>query len=90
MQWIVADDNAPGGYAASPVAELTYFCSRNGVCIDHCQADLSGDGQLDFFDVSAFLGAYGSNGSQADFTGDGTLDFFDVSAFLSAYNAGCP
>ncbi|MFG0245200.1 MAG: cytochrome c peroxidase [Phycisphaerales bacterium JB052] len=90
MQWIVGDDNAPGGYAASPVAQLTYFCSRNGICIDHCQADLSGDGQLDFFDVSAFLGAYGSNGSQADFTGDGSLDFFDVSAFLSAYSAGCP
>ena len=55
-----------------------------------CPADLSGDGVLDFFDVSAFLNAYNAQDPVADFTGDGVLDFFDVSAFLNAYNAGCP
>jgi hypothetical protein len=55
-----------------------------------CPADLTGDGTLDFFDVSAFLSAYNAMDPIADFTGDGTFDFFDVSAFLSAYNAGCP
>jgi hypothetical protein len=55
-----------------------------------CFADLSGDGVLDFFDVSAFLGAYNAMDPGADFTGDGSFDFFDVSAFLNAFNTGCP
>lgn len=57
---------------------------------DACPADLTGDGILDFFDVSAFLNAYNAQDPIADFTGDGLYDFFDVSAFLNAYNAGCP
>ena len=55
-----------------------------------CVADLTGDGMLDFFDVSAFLNAYTAMDPLADFTGDGVYDFFDVSVFLNAYNAGCP
>lgn len=55
-----------------------------------CPADLNGDGELSFFDVSAFLGAYTSMLPSADFTGDGIFNFFDVSAFLGAYSAGCP
>ncbi|MHA7814809.1 MAG: GC-type dockerin domain-anchored protein [Phycisphaerales bacterium] len=60
-----------------------------GECGD-CPADLTGDGVLDFFDVSAFLSAYNAQDPAADFTGDGQFDFFDVSAFLGAYSAGCP
>jgi agmatine deiminase len=55
-----------------------------------CLADLTGDGVLDFFDVSAFLNAYTAMDPLADITGDGVYDFFDVSAFLNAFNAGCP
>ncbi len=55
-----------------------------------CPADLTGDGILDFFDVSAFLNAYNAMDPAADFDGNGVYDFFDVSAFLNAYNAGCP
>ncbi len=55
-----------------------------------CPADLTGDGVLDFFDVSAFLGAYSSMDPTADFDGNGVFDFFDVSAFLGAFSAGCP
>ena len=89
MQWLVADPSAPGGLAASPVAQLTYVCSLNGVCIDNCPADLSGDGVLNFFDVSSFLSAFNAGQAVADFTGDGMLNFFDVSAFLGAYSGGC-
>lgn len=60
------------------------------VGLEPCPADLTGDGVLDFFDVSAFLGAYSAMDSAADFTGDGEYNFFDVSAFLNAYSAGCP
>ncbi|MCA9276498.1 MAG: hypothetical protein KDA29_10775 [Phycisphaerales bacterium] len=55
-----------------------------------CPADLTGDGMLNFFDVSAFLTAYNAMNPVADFNGDGNFNFFDVSAFLQAYNMGCP
>jgi hypothetical protein len=55
-----------------------------------CVADLNGDGELNFFDVSAFLSAFGAGDLSVDLNGDGSLDFFDVSAFLSAFSAGCP
>ncbi len=55
-----------------------------------CTADLNGDGELNFFDVSAFLVAFNAGDLSVDFNGDGMLNFFDVSAFLTEYNAGCP
>jgi hypothetical protein len=55
-----------------------------------CPADLTGDGALDFFDISAFLNAYNAMDLVADFDGNGIFNFFDVSAFLNAFNAGCP
>lgn len=54
------------------------------------QADLNGDGLLNFFDVSEFLVAFLAGDPAADFTGDGVFNFFDVSAFLGAFTAGCP
>ena len=55
-----------------------------------CRADLTEDGLLDFFDVSAFLDAFGAEDPAADFTADGLFDFFDVSAFLDFFGEGCP
>ena len=57
---------------------------------EECVADLNGDGALNFFDVSAFLTAFGNMDPVADFNGDGSFNFFDVSAFLTAFSAGCP
>ncbi|PCI07765.1 hypothetical protein COB72_09605 [bacterium] len=53
-------------------------------------ADLTGDGTLNFFDVSAFLNAFAVSDPIADFTNDGQWNFFDVSAFLAAFSAGSP
>jgi hypothetical protein len=55
-----------------------------------CPADLNGDGNLNFLDVSAFLAAFGAQDPIADFTGEGSFNFLDVSAFLQAYGLGCP
>ncbi len=55
-----------------------------------CPADLTGDGNLDFFDISAFLNAYNAMDPIADFDNNGVFNFFDVSGFLNAFNAGCP
>ncbi|MCA9276511.1 MAG: VCBS repeat-containing protein [Phycisphaerales bacterium] len=79
---IVRRDYAGYGYGARIIEH------RQGS--QPCSADLTGDGLLDFFDVSSFLSAYNTQDPIADFNGDGMLNFFDVSAFLIAYNAGCP
>lgn len=55
-----------------------------------CPADLNGDGELNFFDVSAFLAAFAAQNPIADFNDDGFYNFFDISAFLAAFSAGCP
>lgn len=60
------------------------------VVVPGCIADLTMDGVLDFFDVSAFILAYANNDPVADFVDDGVFNFFDVSAFLAAFSAGCP
>jgi len=55
-----------------------------------CVADLNGDGELNFFDISAFLNAFNSGDSIADINGDGQFNFFDVSGYINLFNAGCP
>ncbi|MFG0245901.1 MAG: GC-type dockerin domain-anchored protein [Phycisphaerales bacterium JB052] len=55
-----------------------------------CLADLNGDGELNFFDVSAFLVGFADLDPLADFNNDGLFNFFDVSAFLVAFKDGCP
>jgi hypothetical protein len=55
-----------------------------------CPADLTGEGDLNFLDVSAFLAAYGMMDPVADFEPDGSFNFLDVSAYLAAYGMGCP
>ncbi len=59
-----------------------------GPCSD---ADFSEPyGELDFFDLSAFLSALSASDPSADLNPDGSFDFFDVSAYLDLYGQGCP
>ena len=58
-----------------------------GVFVLENIADFTADGVLDFFDISAFLGAYFAGDLDADLTGEGELDFNDVSLFLLAFNS---
>ncbi len=55
-----------------------------------CPADFTGDGQLDFFDVAAFISAFNTGDDAADLDDNGSFDFFDVSSFLMYYSMGCP
>ena len=57
---------------------------------DLCQPDFTGEGDLNFLDVSAFLSAFANQDASADFTGEGQFNFLDVSAFLAAFAKGCP
>ncbi|MFG0246505.1 MAG: M64 family metallopeptidase [Phycisphaerales bacterium JB052] len=61
------------------------------VSVCRSDADLNQDGNLDFFDVSAFLTAYNAQEPLADMNNDGEYSFFDVSAFLVMFSkGGCP
>jgi probable HAF family extracellular repeat protein len=55
-----------------------------------CPGDINDDGELNFFDVSAFLKDFSRQNPDADFNNDGQFNFFDVSDFLGAYSEGCP
>lgn len=55
-----------------------------------CAPDFNGDGNLDFFDVSAFIAAFNASDPSTDLNGDGILNFFDVSTFVNLFTAGCP
>ncbi|MBL4698890.1 MAG: hypothetical protein JKX70_08655 [Phycisphaerales bacterium] len=77
-----ADSTVEGGVDAFRIA--------NEVCSDECPADLTGDGVLNFFDISEFLSAFSAQDPIADFTDDGVFNFFDVAEFLSAFSNGCP
>jgi len=83
----VASDLGAGSIVEAGIDDVRII---DVLCSASCPADLNGDGNLDFFDVSAFLTAFSEQDPAADFNGDGNFNFFDVSAFLSAFNAGCP
>ncbi len=48
-------------------------------------------GQLNFFDISAFIGLYNAGDPAADVAAPfGALNFFDISEYIAQFNAGCP
>jgi hypothetical protein len=55
-----------------------------------CPPDLTNDGVLDFFDVSAFLSLFSAQDPAGDWNSDGLFDFFDVQQFLDDFAVGCP
>jgi subtilisin-like proprotein convertase family protein len=56
-----------------------------------CPADLNNDQQLNFFDVTAYLGLFNAQDPAADLAAPfGTFNLFDLVEFLARYNAGCP
>ncbi len=79
------DPKSPADEAYSVAMYIGYYSDGPAPCT----ADINGDGALNFFDISAFLGLFSAMDPQADFTGDGAFNFFDISAFLSAFSAGC-
>ena len=55
-----------------------------------CPVDLDFNGELNFFDISLFLGGFSAQDPATDMNGDGVWNFFDVSSFITQYNQGCP
>ncbi len=81
-------DTTDTGPSGAPVVDAGAYEYQPVVA--PCPADMTGDGTLNFFDISAFLSAFSVQDPIADFDGNGTFNFFDISAFLEAFAAGCP
>ncbi len=55
-----------------------------------CVADTNGDGVLNFFDLSAYLGLFNSQNPRADLAPPfGVFNFFDLATYLNLYTIGC-
>lgn len=83
-QPIVGGDAMGGGFS------ITSGFPHNTGGVLQCPGDLTDDGMLNFFDISAFLSAYSAQMPIADFNNDGMYNFFDISIFISLYSMGCP
>ncbi|MDF1809508.1 MAG: GC-type dockerin domain-anchored protein [Phycisphaerales bacterium] len=79
--------STPNSISLDALLDLTIVSTGNS---SMCAADLNQDGDLNFFDVSAFLGAFSIMDPIADFDSNGEFNFFDVSSFLAAFAQGCP
>jgi hypothetical protein len=80
-----ADGNQLGTVTTTGTATIVAIGTAPG-----CEADINGDGELNFFDVSAFLSAFAMMDPVADFNNDGEFNFFDVSSFIASFSTGCP
>lgn len=73
---------------------LVSYTGTVGVSLDPscvlCPADLDSNGELNYFDVAAFIAGYLNEDPRVDLDGDGSLTFYDVSRFLEFYAQGCP
>lgn len=72
--------------AVDAVSIVSYTCDDPPSCV----ADWNNDGDLNFFDVQGYLGAFTAQDPTADLTGEGVFNFFDVQLFLQLFAAGCP
>lgn len=81
----VARDDAPGSIVEAGVDDLRL---ETAAC-DAPTADLAAPfGELNLFDVLAFLDLFNAQNPAADFDANGAVNFFDVTAFLGLFNAG--
>lgn len=80
---LIVNDMSP--YDSGEIVQVCLTITTNTLCT----ADLNNDGDLNFFDVSAFLSAFSNNDPIADFNNDGDYNFFDISVFLAAFTTGC-
>lgn len=84
----IFDEVVTGIAPPGQVYRVIYESNRVYVILT-CDADLSGDGVIDFFDVSEFLSYFSAQDVRGDLNNDGVFNFFDVSVFLSLYGQGC-
>jgi hypothetical protein len=74
-----------GGANAATVTAADVAAIDALVTIPCCPVDLTGDGQVDSGDLSAFITAFLTQNPIADLTGDGQVDSGDLSFFITGF-----
>ncbi|MFK7884049.1 MAG: GC-type dockerin domain-anchored protein [Phycisphaerales bacterium] len=83
-----ASDTGDGSVVEAAIDAIELL---NVPCTSVCDADITMDGSLNFFDISEYINLFSGGDAAADLAAPfGTLNFFDVSAYITLYNAGCP
>ncbi|MCC5823662.1 MAG: VCBS repeat-containing protein [Phycisphaerales bacterium] len=78
-------------WAVIPGGEIGVLRNTRLSPVQPCPADLTGDGVVNFFDLSEFMALFNAQDPAADLAPPfGVWNFFDVSAYLALYNEGCP
>ncbi|MCC5822510.1 MAG: family 16 glycosylhydrolase [Phycisphaerales bacterium] len=79
-----AKNNSPNGF------NVNWF-RFTGQSVPCSPADLADPfGELNFFDVAAYLNLFNSQDPAADLNNDGVFNFFDLAAYIALFNEGCP
>jgi hypothetical protein len=72
-------------YATSNGASVVYNRS-----VPRCIPDHNDDGNVDLFDIAAYIRDFNASSPLADVNADGLVDFFDLARFIQSFTAGCP
>ena len=84
-------DDLPGRHMGQAIGPEAFTEARRYFGgLKSCPADFTGDGLINFFDISKFINSYTNNDQLADMTQDNVLDIQDVFSFLNLYGLGCP
>jgi len=103
-EWVIAGVLSGGTTNTSVYGDISWWTgtavyrsaieNAGGVFAEEipCPADLGLPfGELNFFDIAAYIALYNASDPAADFAEPfGSLNFFDISEFIGLYNAGCP
>ena len=87
-EWIDAPENVYMVHVSEDPTNVLHGPENYFVIPGSCRADINHDGNINFFDVSAFLNAFSTQHFEADMNNDNEWNFFDVSLFLNLYSAG--
>ena len=71
--------------AVGSYATVEVFLDLWDESFDCCTGDLDGNGAVDFADLLAVLGSFGTTNSEADVNGDGAVEFADILFLLARW-----
>ncbi len=84
-------DDLPGRHMGQVIGPEAFTESRRFFRgLKSCPGDYSGDGMVDFVDISMYVQMYLNNDQLADTNRDSVTNLDDILIFIDAVKAGCP
>jgi len=93
VAWPYAHDGALGAVHVTGALAIGAGAVTSVRVLNRLAADISGNGVVDFDDITAVLAGWGGVGEPfegADTNGDGVVNFDDVTGVLAAWGGACP